>query len=304
MTNINNFVVATANALTFFETVNLEPGDLPYVQNTTRQQVKVKYVGQDGGIGMVQALKGQDQVMVPLQTLASDDYEYVVMDIYTGDVKTPAMAQVDVAYDHSMAINSMFWPLIDSSIGAFQLTGAKHLRTFNPHSAINVKNLPTTNLLTPAGTTGTSGWRKECLDVVLRYCAAWGTNCFADGPINPKAIYLPSSDLLGMLDQITLTSFGNVAVNEIFENGYLMNYGGKQFVLVGDTTLDPDKGRAYLQTNKALGLYFTKPSMDKVIPTPNEKQNKESITMMKVIGNAVPEPWRVNVAAVQYRTAK
>lgn len=304
VTNINNFVIATANAISFFDTENLGESDIPYIQSSTKQPIKIHYAGQDGGIQMVQAMKNQDQVMVPLQPLTSDDYEYFVRDIYTGDVKTPSMAQVDVAYDHSMQINALLWPLIDSAIGAFKLTGPKHLRTFNPHPSINIKNLPLTNLLTPDGTSANSGWRKECLDAILMYCAAWGTNCFSDGPINPSAIYIPSSDLLGMLKQITLTSFGNAAVNEIFENGYLVNYGGKQFVLVGDTTLDPDNGRAYMKSNKAIGKFFTKTSMDKVIVTPNEKQNKESISEVKVIGNATVEPWRVNVAAIQYRTAK
>lgn len=301
--SIDNFVIAGSNALTFFDTINLDEGDSPYLQNTTRQQVPVKYVGQDGGIGTVQALKNQSQIQVPLFTLASDKYEYTVRDIYTGDVKTPALAQVDVAYDIRMQINALIWPLIRSAIGEFRLTGPKHLRTYNPHRSINTDNLPTTNLLTVDGTGPATGWRKECLDSIVAYCGAWGNDAFPEGPINPSVIYIPSKDVTGMTKQITLATFGNSAVEQIFENGFLVDYAGKRFILVGDSTLDPLAGRAYMKTSRPLGLFYTKTSMDDLIVTPNREQNKESISEVKVIANAVPEPWRVNVAAIQYRTA-
>ena len=304
ITTVNNFLLGATNAGTFFENVNLAPADLAYVQNQTRNELTVRYVGQDGGIQKTQASKGQDEVMVPLFFMATDDYEYTVVDLYTGDVRSPAQAQVDMGYDLGMQVDQNLWPIIKASIGAFRLTGPRHLRTYVPHSAVKTANLPTTNLLAPSDTGAATGWRKSCMDAILKYCAAWGTNTFSDGPINPQVVYIPSSDTMGMLDQITLTSYGNAAVTEIFESGYLVNYGGKQWILVGDSTLDPAEGRAYVRTNKPLGMFYTKTSLDKTIVTPNEKQNKESVAIRKVVGNAVPSPNVVNVMAVQYRTAR
>ena len=197
--------------------------------------------------------------------------------------------------------------LVFRSIGAFTLTGARANRVYVPHSYVNVKNLPITNLLVPAGNTTTSLFRKECLDAILDYCAAWGNNAFRDGQLKPVAVYIPSSEAMGWTKQITLTSQPNTKVEEIFQYGFILTYGGVTWQFIADATLDPDAGRAYVKFNKPIGTYFTKPGMDKTFTDESiemQKQNKGSVSMQKVVGWGLPVTGRVAVAAVQYHTAR
>jgi len=303
---VQNFVLASTNAGTFFNSVTLGADEIPYIENTTRQEISVSYIGQDGREHAVQARKPQSQTRVDLHAIATDDYEYRLVDMMTGDIKGPSLANVFMNYDLTQAIDQKLWPYVTGAVGAFVTTGPKEARTYLAHSSVNPANLPTTNLLTPAGNTTSTMWRKECMDKVLTYSGQWGSNAFVDGAIAPQVVFIPSSHIFGWLEQVSLTSEGNALVTQIFENGYVLNYGGTSWTLVGDSTLDPDAGMAYVRTNKAIGDFYTKPTMDNVIVDDSpklRKQNKESVSMMKVMGAGLPSPWKVNMIGVQYRTA-
>ena len=304
---VDNFLTATSNPIAFFDEVKLENNEVPYIENTSKQEIIVSYLGQDGRARKTQPIKYQDAQQIDLHTLSTEEYEYQLMDIYKGDVKTPSMANIDMAYDYEMQVNKLMWPFVFRSIGAFTLTGARANRVYVPHSYVNVKNLPITNLLVPAGNTTTSLFRKECLDAILDYCAAWGNNAFRDGQLKPVAVYIPSSEAMGWTKQITLTSQPNTKVEEIFQYGFILTYGGVTWQFIADATLDPDAGRAYVKFNKPIGTYFTKPGMDKTFTDESiemQKQNKGSVSMQKVVGWGLPVTGRVAVAAVQYHTAR
>ncbi|HEX4630021.1 MAG TPA: hypothetical protein VH188_03580, partial [Chthoniobacterales bacterium] len=310
--SVDNFVIATTNPITFFDTVPLANNEVPFIENTSRQEIVVSYLGQDGRARKTQPIRYQGQGQVELHTISTEEFEYVIRDIYSGEVKTAQLANVDLARDVELQLNKLMWPFIKSAIGAFVTTGPRALRTFFPHSIVNTKNLPTTNLLVAPGNTNTSLWRKECMDVVLEYAAAWGNsldNAFGGGvgQMKPTAVYIPSSEVMGYLQQVQLTSFGNSVVEEIFDTGFVLNYGGARWVFIADATLDPDEGLAYVKFNKPIGTFFTKPGLDQTFEDESigmRKQNKGSVSMNKVIGFGLPINWRLNVAAVRYHNAR
>lgn len=303
VTAVDNFLLASSNALTFFDTVNLQPDEAPWIENSTRQEMSIRYIGQDGKPKSMNVQKNNAHTRVDLAILSTDRYEYPIVDLYTGDAKSPALANIDMEYDFRQRIDAILWPLVKGQIGAFGLTGAKASRVYVPHSSIATANLPTSNLLTPTDTGAATTWRKSCLDAIIDYCASWGSNAFRDGELKPEVIYIPSSDVKGWLDNITISSVENSLTRQIFESGWVVSYGGTTFTLVGDSTLDPDDGRAYVKLNKSIGEYFTKTSLDTTVTNTYPQQNREDVSMSKVYGAGLPSPKKVNLCAVQYRTA-
>jgi hypothetical protein len=303
---VDNFLIASTNPIAFFDTVSLANNEIPYIENTSRQEIQVSYLGQDGQAKKTQAIRYQQQAQVDLHTLSTEDFEYQLMDIYKGEVKGAMLANIDMTRDFDLKTSALLWPFVFAAIGSFNLTGARAGRVYFPHSIVNTKNLPTTNLLVTPGNTSTSLFRKESMDVILKYCAAWG-NVFGDGQMKPVAVYIPSSEVMGFLDSVQMTSFGNSKVEEIFDYGFVVSYGGAKWNFIADATLDPDPGLAYVQFSKPIGSFFTKPGMDKVFEDESigmQKQNKGSVSMSKVIGFGLPITARVNIAAVQYHTAR
>ncbi len=304
----DNFLMANSNPLSFFEVVNLADSDEPFIENTSKFQIDVSYIGQDGRAKRTQGVKYQEQARVDLKTLSTDDFEYFIRDIYKGDVKSPSLANVDMARDVTLKTNALLWPFIKNSIGNFGITGAKSSRVYVPSKNVIATNLPGTNLLTATGNTASTLWRKACMDAVIKYITAWGAGAFADGDFSRKiVVYIPSAHLTGFLDEITMTSQPNSKVEQIFENaGLEMDYGGYHWVLVGDNTLDPADRTAYVQLGKPVGYFFTKPGMDETFVDQTiamRKQNRESISMNKVIGFGLPSNRKVNTCAVVYRSA-
>jgi len=304
---VDNFVIASTNPLAFFDTVNLADNEIPYIENTTRQQIVVSYLGQDGRARKTQPIRSQSFAQVDLHELSTEEYEYVLRDIYRGEVRTASLANVDLARDISLQTSHLMWPFIKSAIGAFTLTGPLAGRTYVPHTIINTKNLPITNLLVTPGNTSSTLFRKESMDEILKYAAAWGNNTLEGGIMYPTAVYIPSSEVMGFLSAVQMTSFGNTVVEEVFETGFVVNYGGVRWTFIGDATLDPDAGVAYVKFNKPIGIYFTKPGMDQTFEDETiqmQKQNKGSVSMLKVVGWGLPRNWFVNVAGVQYHTVR
>lgn len=308
ITSVDNFLVASTNPIAFFETISLADNEWPMFENTTNrsQEIVVNYLGQDGRARRTQPIKYWDSTNLDMRILGTEEFEYQLWDLVKGNIKDPMLANIDMERDLNNKISVLLWPFIRSQIGAFNLSGARTGRVYFPNSLANVKNLPTSNLLVPPGNSTTTLWRKECMDVVLKYVAAWGS-IFPDGAMKPVAVYIPSSEVMGYLDQITLTSNPNSKVEEIFETGFVMTYGGVRWNFVADETLDPDAGIAYVKMNKPIGQFFLKPSGDKVFDDTSialQKQNKGLLSMIKPVGFGLPVPWRLNIAGVQYHDAR
>lgn len=309
---VNNFLWASSNALQFFTEVDLAIDEKPWIENTTNHEIRVDYIGQDGRPKKTQTVPENEQADVQLHTLSTEELEYYVMDIYRGDVRTPQLSNVDMGFDIMMKVDRILWGHIQSRIlGIGQTfnysTGKKVLRHFAPHSSVQVANLPTTNRLVVPGNTTTSQWRKAAMDLVLIYIASWGTNAFKDGPLMPVSVIIPSSHLMGFLAEIESFTEAqpNSKVEEILNTGFVVTYGGVRWTFIGDSTLSPLKGMAYVRMNKPIGTFFTKKAQDKVFvdnTIEKQKENKESVQMTKVIGAGLPSQQMLNVLGVQYKT--
>lgn len=304
VTRTNNFIRAKSNVMSFFETETLGPAEIPYIENHSMGEITVSYIGQDGQARLTQGVKYQQQTQIELTIVSSGDFEYTLKDMFRGTVADENKALVDIAWDIDRKIEKLTWPFLQAQIGAFNLSGAKAGQTWVAHSAINVNNLPTSNLLVIPGNTPTSPFRKECFDAILAYCASFGDSLpDGQGQINPVAIYIPSSESMGWLPQVTLTTFGNFVTEQIFQTGYLFDYGGRKWVIIPDVTLDPNLGLAYVRTTVPVGIFFEKPFMDDVIEdnsTALRKQNKARMSMSKCVGWGLPSTAKMGVIAVQY----
>lgn len=300
---VDNFLTAATNPIAFFETVVLANDEIPFIENITGQEITVSYLGQDGRARKTQPVPTQENAQVDLHVLSTPEFEYVLRDIYSGSVKDSQLASVDMARDLNYQVSKKMWPFIKSAIGNFVTTGPIAKRTYLPHSIINVNNLPTTNLLTPStALTNTSKFNKECLDAILIYAGSWG-DTLGGGAMKPAAVILPSSEMFGFLSAVNFTTPTNSKVEEIFENGFILSYGGVNWTFIGDATLNPKDGLAYVKFDKPIGIYFTKPGMDQTFEDESiemQKQNRGSVSMNKVVGWGLPINWFVNVAAVQY----
>lgn len=302
---VDNFITAQTNPLAFFETVTLADNEIPYIENITGQEITVSYLGQDGRARKTQPVKKQAFAQVDLHVLSTPEFEYVLRDIYSGNVRDSQLASVDMSRDFSFKIAKLMWPFIKAAIGTFVTTGPEAKRTYVAHSMINVNNLPTTNLLVTPGNTTTTKFRKESLDQILIYAGSWG-DTLGGGALRPAAVILPSSEMFGFLDAVTFVTPTNSKVEEIFENGFILSYGGVNWTFIGDATLDPHEGLAYVKFGKPIGMYFSKPGLDQTFEDESiqmQKQNKGSVSMNKVVGWGMPINWFMNVAAVRYHTA-
>lgn len=304
---LKNLLFARSNVLQFFDTVTLLPNEIPEFENTTVARMIVSYIGQDGQAKKTQANKARARVQIEMNLLSTEEYEYPLKDMYKGAVADEAKALVDMTWEMDRKLEALAWPYLFGQIGAFTLTGPSQLRTYFLHSGVNVKNIPTTNLLIARGTMTTSSpFRKECFDAILEYAAAWG-DAWPDGMLSPVAVYVPSSEAMGFLSQVTMTTQSNVLSDQVMSLGSVFEYGGRKWTIIPDATLDPDLGLAYVRMNKPAGTLFTKPFMDDIFEDDSiamRKQNKGSISMTKAIGWGLPNTARINVAAVRYHDAR
>ena len=306
MLRINNYLVARSNALTFFERVTLADDEIPYMVNESRTPIVISYIGQDGRARKTQIMKYQEEQQLALALISSEEVEYPLMDIYRGRVADEVKALVDISQDMDNKIDALAWPYITAStIGTFNTGGTRAGKHFVVGGAINIANLPTTNLVVSSSSGAGTRFNKDCLDAILDYIGAWG-DILPGGAMSPVVVYLPSKDAMGWVRSITMTSQPNSLVEQVIDTGFPMHYAGRNWVFVGDPTLDPTAGLAYVRTNKPVGQFFEKPGMDQTVDevtSESRKQNKGSMYSQKVIGWGLPTTWALNLIVCRYKAA-
>ena len=119
-------------------------------------------------------------------------------------------------------------------------------------------------------------------------------------------ILIASKHMTDFLGQVSLTSgAGNKLEQQIFEGGIVTSYGGQNWIITGDNTIDPNQGVAYVRTNRSVGVYFDKPSLAETIvdETPAlRQQNKGRSCEIFCEGFAMPRHWRKYTLGVRYKT--
>jgi len=305
---INNFIYPSLNfGSLFFRIVELGDADRPVIQNETKQQINVGYMGEDGEPVLIKAVNPQAETLIPLKTLATEKFGYRLRDIYNGNIAASAQRNVDIAFDMANQVDALAFALLTAALGsggafgAFTLTGNKVSRVYVPNTRIDTSNLPSTNDIQAPNSNGSSKFRLEALRSLIGYCDQWA-NSFSDGPLRPTGrIVVPSQDAVQLADEIVPTgSTNNSTADQLMNNYTSFDYLGVRWTIIPDNTLPAKK--FYAQLTKPVGTIYTKPSHDDVFEDVFKSKNWAERGMTKVIGFTIPAPHRVNVARVAYRT--
>lgn len=302
----NNFLFGGSKWLSFMDTVNLAPGTLPYWVNTSRQETKAAVMAQTGRPRLSQIVQHRSRTFAEWKRIASEAFEYPLVDPLRPNVMEETKALIDIAADLDEQISQIVRPFVTGAcVASWTNSGSKGstTRTFVLHSNIASGNIPAGNQIDASSG---ARWSKTALDKIIEYCASWGT-LFDKRMLRPQFILIPAKDYYGILSDITLTSQNNAMVEEIVGTGVLMNYAGFKFVLIPDETLSPDVGSghayAYVKFDRSFGELYTMSAHDEFNDdvTTYRRDNKGIMDMSKFISTIVPLPNYPFVARVQYK---
>lgn len=302
-----NFVTATMNFGSFFEVINLADNQAPALVNTTRQEIKASYIGMDGRNEITKLIKPRNEVIVDLHELVSEEVEYRIRDIYTGDITEAARAVFDVSFDLKQQLEKKLFELLtDGSVGAFgafDLTNSnKAARVYNRHSRVASGVLPTTNEIVLSGNSGSTKFRFDALLQAIDYAIRF-TGTEAQGDIRPTGdIIVPSQDITGIMDGITVTASKQSEIaEELQRQGWMgIAYGGFNWRFIPDNTI-PQK-KCYVRLSAPVGKLWFKPGMADMEETIDRKRNIASRWEKIVIAAAIPIPSRKNILRITYRS--
>lgn len=307
-----NIVTADTIWLNFFEQRSLGDTDYLLIVNDTRgRQITIDTIGQDGGRETVQsAVDSRTPVVIPGHLRGTPWIEYPIRDFYKGMVKDLALAQFDLARDKAYRQDVLAFSYINVGsadtryVANFVTTGADKDRDILAHPGVVLANLPAGNLITLAGNTTSSLLRKELFDAVIQYVTSWGSNTVEGGTMRPIELVVSSAHQTDFLKQLTLKDVPGFLVDQVFEGGMIMKYGGWTWVITGVNTLAPSHGVAYLRTDMPIGIWAEKPSFAEEIIDDSStlrSQNKGRMCENWAESVACPRHWRKRSAAFRFR---
>ena len=112
-TTIDLYVRAMSNFITFFRPVTLQPNEQAVYINTFRNPVSVRYMGQDGGVKTVKAVRSQRPIFVDMREITTDAVGYQIRDINLGpDIAASAQATVDIAWDMANKVDYLAFQMM------------------------------------------------------------------------------------------------------------------------------------------------------------------------------------------------
>jgi hypothetical protein len=220
VTTVDNYIRAKSNWALFFRPVTLADDESPVFRHTYRNEVTIRYLGEDGSVQTVRAVAAQKLVYPDLRLLSSERVGYPVRDIYNGDISVAAQRTVDIGFDLAAKVDAECKRMLDGGFAAFTTTGEKLDRTYVKNTRLVAANLPTTNDLALADNGPNTKFRLECLTAALRYCAQW-TGLFPDGDLAPTGVVIvPSIDAADIADQFSPTgNYSSEVSNQVLAGG-------------------------------------------------------------------------------------
>jgi hypothetical protein len=311
-----NVITASTTWASFFQMESLAEADYAVINSDVHgMAITVDTIGQDGGRQTIQAqTTNPGPVVVPIHLRTTPWIEYPLFDLYKGSsVKDLALAQFDLARDRAYRL--------DALLGSYLLadgTNTRLVASFVTNDALdgnndyfahpNVKtgNLPAGNLITLSGNSPTSLFRKEVFDAIITYCRSWGDNVLDSGSFMPVEIIIASSHVTHFLSQVTLTNTPNFLVDQVFEGGMVLSYGGYKWVISGINTISPTDGVAYVRMSQPIGIMYDKPAAAQTIQDDSKtllSQNLGRVCETWAESFAMPRHWRKRMLGVRYRTA-
>lgn len=298
-----NYLIPVLHFGRFFEVINLGEKESPAIQNTTKNEFKVFYLGQDGGEELKKAAPEFSETTVDLFPITTETVEYPLYDLYRGRIADAATKTFDLNFDMENGIDGNLYTLLNGSFGAFTTTGARAARTYALNSRIRASIIPTTNELGPLGVAadGTTKFGQTSLDAVMDYAACWPAD--SQGELKPTGnVLIPADQVSHSGSGITITGQKqNQLAERIADIGwYGYHYNGVDWTFIPDHTLPLHK--AIFQLNRPVGYLWFKPFFSQDKEEIDEKAGQGKRWIKKVIGTAVTAPAKRNVARVTYRT--
>lgn len=309
------YITATGRWNDFFTIKNLARGDRPELtfDPNIKQKLRVRGIGIDGGMELVNPdNSGEITRWFPqIKRIATDMYEYPIYEPNRGDVRNDMMGLVDHAMDIASAIDQYLQSLVQVSgmpanpfVASFVTTGDEENRDYLADSRVNTANFPTRNYIVLSSNTGTSNFRLEVLDEAIKYAGKWGQ--FSDGSsLSIEAIHVASSNAFDWLGTANASSVSNLITDQVFSTGKVLDYAGNNFNMVGDNTIDPNAGIAYVRFNMPIGEVYRVPEADELVVNDSKQlyiANKEQNCMISHFGVAMPVQWRKHVLAIKFKS--
>lgn len=310
-----NYALAHQNIINFFfEQVALENDGSAYAKNETMTEIAVRAIGEDNNARRTRLVKPHEEERIPLIWLATDEVEYVVIDIYKGNVVEAALKTINLGYDMANQREQRAWDLLNTTTAVqggalFRTSFAtalansnKVLRPWLANSRIKAGNLPTGNDITVQGTSASTKFRTRVLLEISRYGDRF-KGVFAEGDLMPTGrILIPGGDVAELGEEVEVGDGNSDPVAaQILQQGYAtISYLGKRWVLVPDNTLDA--GTCYPEFNRKVGKIFTKPGLDKELVRADEDKNREHRKMRSVFGAYINITSMPFVARFKYKS--
>ncbi len=303
--SFNNFLYATLNIVDFFfEIVNLKLDERPAETNTTQNEIKCYYNGQEGEPKMIAIPRDDQHELKNLHYLTTEAVRYKKVDIYNGSIVDAALQTINLAYDWKNKAEAIAFGLLDNGttiFGNFVFSGKKQNYPYVANSRINADNLPDTNDLTVAGASGSTNLELSAFDKVIGYCARWaGSN--PGNELRPTGrVLVPGNDLETFGSAVSPTGAHATGPAEaILQDGWVGVYYKKiNWTLIPDNTLAP--GTMYPELNIKPGRMFLKAALD-TEDIKDVGENEQERKMKKVVGFSLNSANRRNICRVTYRT--
>lgn len=303
VTNVSTDVLAHLFALGFFQEVTLGPSDWPILQTDKRDKnYTCTYLGEDGLPKRKQRVSRRDHSQYLMQKYTTEEVEYPLMNLQTGDVSELDRVQRELAYEIRLGVDNLARALLDAG------TYASGLRaTLNLHSSIVTANIPDKNYYDEsANDSGTLTIAK--LKDILDYYVRFANDVELDGmPLTIKTIYMSSTMIRNIWDFVTLVagydSSGTYVQDPksavpasmqegIYTSGKINSVFGYPINIVARNTITAPY--LYIASNKPCGFLWRKPAFDEVWANndPNyRRQNKGSLQMAQCLAMAMPSEW-------------
>lgn len=319
---VGNFIAAESMwATMFFEQVTLREDEEPYYENSTKMEVKVGHMGEDGSPDRVRVVKPEARTGIGLRFLVSEKVRYKTVDVYRGRVADIAQKQFDIARDLRIQFDSEHFTLLTQSVangGAFgtfvNSSSNKAKRAYVAHSKVTTSRLPSTNdwdisagggvsATNPLNTNTSSTFHPDILKNIVHYSTMWAGLLPGGGNLIPTGeIIVPSNKIVEIATNLAISNNTNTNTvqQQVVDKGWFsLDYFNKRWTFLPDAMLCPT-GYCFPRFNLLPGRSFLKPNFDREFVTTNDQENWEERWQRKVYGACVIGQYRPRALRIKF----
>lgn len=303
--NVGNLIRAAGTWMQWYQSQSLGEADVPYLRNFIPQVGDVR-VGTADGYITTKTLQPdvESDEMVPLFFLLSDMYRAKMFDPYKGNVADAALGTIDIAMDLMEKIDGLLQ--LPFTVGtansvftaSFTVDGstASH---YHASSRIQTANFPTGNIISPSSNGASTKPRLDVIRAIDEYFGRFGNAM--DG-MGATTVHVASGIAHQFGDEFSATAAVNEYTANLFANRSRLNYNGRAYDIVPDSTIDPTDKHVYVKGAAPAAIYFDKPAGSLVHREERTVENEVLTFERALIGYAFPVTWVPRVLAVKFKS--